>query len=88
MAAIFATAIIAIIPSVNFSGLLVPVSSLTGSGRFIGLMFPGGVVTADHGGRVRQGAGFADLWLDILVLLGFAAAFIAAAVAFLHKRSA
>lgn len=88
VAAIFATAIIAIIPSVNFSGLLVPVSSLTGSGRFIGLMFPAAWYQPITVGVFAKGLGFADLWLDILVLLGFAAAFIAAAVAFLHKRSA
>ena len=40
VAAVFATTVIAIIPTVNFSGLLVPVSSLTGQGRLIGLMFP------------------------------------------------
>jgi ABC-type multidrug transport system permease subunit len=40
VAAVFATSVIAIIPTVNFSGLLVPVSSLTGAGRLIGLMFP------------------------------------------------
>lgn len=88
VAAIFATAIIAIIPSVNFSGLLVPVSSLTGSGRFIGLMFPAAWYQPVTVGVFAKGLGFADLWLDILVLLAFAAGFIAAAVAFLHKRSA
>ena len=40
VAAVFATTVLAIIPTVNFSGLLVPVSSLTGQGRLIGLMFP------------------------------------------------
>jgi ribosome-dependent ATPase len=38
VAAVFATTVIAIIPTVNFSGLLVPVSSLTGGGRLIGLI--------------------------------------------------
>ena len=33
VAAVFATTILAVIPTVNFSGLLVPVSSLTGQGR-------------------------------------------------------
>ncbi|MEK1851556.1 MAG: ribosome-associated ATPase/putative transporter RbbA, partial [Phyllobacterium sp.] len=40
VAAVFATTVLAIIPTVNFSGLLTPVSSLTGAGRVIGLMFP------------------------------------------------
>ena len=40
VAAVFATTVLAVIPTVNFSGLLVPVSSLSGQGRLIGLMFP------------------------------------------------
>ena len=40
VAAVFATAIIALIPTSQFSGLLVPVSSLSGAGRAIGLAFP------------------------------------------------
>ena len=40
VAAVFATTVLSVIPTVNFSGLLVPVSSLTGQGRLIGLMFP------------------------------------------------
>src|SRR5436190_12022035 len=40
VAAVFTTTVLCIIPVVNFSGLLVPVSSLTGQGRLIGLLFP------------------------------------------------
>src|SRR5262249_27218118 len=40
VSAVFATMVIAIIPAVNFSGLLVPVSSLSGGGRLFGLGFP------------------------------------------------
>ena len=40
VAAVFATAILSIIPAVNFSGLMVPVASLSGGGRIIGMSFP------------------------------------------------
>ena len=40
VAALFVTSVISIIPAVNFSGLLVPVSSLSESGRLFGLAFP------------------------------------------------
>ena len=40
LAAIFVVAVVSIIPAVNFSGLLVPVSSLSPIGRLIGLAFP------------------------------------------------
>ncbi|MEW6123764.1 MAG: ribosome-associated ATPase/putative transporter RbbA [Pseudomonadota bacterium] len=88
VAAIFATAIIAIIPAVNFSGLMVPVSSLTGSGRFIGLLFPAAWYQPITVGVFAKGLGFSDLWREILVLLLFGAAFIAASVVALRKRSA
>ncbi len=42
VAAVFATTVLSVIPTANFSGLLVPVSSLTGQGRMIGLLFPAG----------------------------------------------
>ena len=36
----FATAILSIVPAVNFSGLFAPVSSLSGGAKIIGLTFP------------------------------------------------
>jgi ribosome-dependent ATPase len=35
--AVFATAILSIVPAVNFSGLLAPVSSLSGGAKILGL---------------------------------------------------
>jgi ribosome-dependent ATPase len=40
VAAVFATTILSIVPAVNFSGLLAPVSSLSGGGRLLGVGFP------------------------------------------------
>ncbi|OYY09866.1 MAG: multidrug ABC transporter ATP-binding protein [Rhizobiales bacterium 35-68-8] len=88
VAAIFATAIITIIPAVNFSGLMVPVSSLTGSGRMIGLAFPSAWYQPVTTGVFAKGLGFADVWPEICVLLLFCAGFLTAAVFSLKKRSA
>jgi ribosome-dependent ATPase len=88
IAAIFATAIIAIIPAVNFSGLLVPVSSLSGSGRLMGLAFPSAWYQPVSVGVVAKGLGFAELWLDMLVIALFGLGFIVAAIIALRKRSA
>jgi ribosome-dependent ATPase len=88
VAAIFATAIIAIIPAVNFSGLLVPVSSLSGGGRLMGLAFPSAWYQPVSVGVVAKGLGFADLWLDMLVIGLFGLGFIAAAIVALRKRGA
>jgi len=59
-----------IIPTVNFSGLLVPVSSLTGQGRIIGLMFPA-AGTSRSPLAPSPRLGFSDLWFNTLVLAAF-----------------
>jgi ribosome-dependent ATPase len=86
VAAVFATTVISIIPTVNFSGLLVPVSSLTGQGRFIGLMFPMAWFQPISVGTFTKGLTFSDLWSNALVLVLFAVAYFAAAVAILKKQ--
>lgn len=86
VAATFATAIIAIVPAVNFSGLLVPVSSLSGSGRLIGLGFPSGWYQQISVGTFTKDLGFAELWQNHLALFGFALFFIAVAVVALRKQ--
>jgi ribosome-dependent ATPase len=88
IAAFFATAIIAMIPSMNFSGLLVPVSSLTGSGRLLGLVFPSSWFHQISIGTFTKGLGFHELWLELLMLGAFGIIFIAAAAVALRKQEA
>ena len=68
VAAVFATTVLAVIPTVNFSGLLVPVSSLTGQGRLIGLMFPAAWFQPISVGTFTKGLSYSDLWFNALVL--------------------
>lgn len=86
VAATFATAIIAIIPAVNFSGLLVPVSSLSGSGRVIGLGFPSSWYQQISVGTFTKGLGFAELWQNQIALAGFAVFFIGVSILALNKQ--
>src|SRR6516225_8776235 len=86
VAAVFATTVISIIPTVNFSGLLVPVSSLTGQGRLIGLMFPMAWFQPISVGTFTKGLTFSDLWSNALVLVLFAVAYFVAAVVVLRKQ--
>lgn len=86
VAAVFATSIIAIIPAVNFSGLLVPVASLSGGARLIGLGFPSAWYQPISIGAFTKGLGFADLWPNLIVLLLFAVTLIGAAALFLNKQ--
>lgn len=86
VAATFAAAVIAIIPAVNFSGLLVPVSSLSGSGRLIGLAFPSAWYQQISVGTFTKSLGFAELWQNHLMLAGFAVFFVAVSILALRKQ--
>jgi ribosome-dependent ATPase len=86
VAAVFATTVIAIIPTVNFSGLLVPVSSLTGAGRAIGLAFPAAWFQPISVGTFTKGLGFSELWFNALVLAIFAVGYLIAAHIVLRKQ--
>lgn len=86
VAAVFATAVIAMIPSVNFSGLLVPVSSLSGSGRALGLAFPSAWFQQISIGAFTKGLGMDRLWVNLLVLAVFGGLFIGAATILLKKQ--
>ena len=86
VAAVFATTVLSIIPTVNFSGLLVPVSSLTGPGRIIGLMFPAAWFQPISVGTFTKGLSYSDLGLNALVLALFALGYLIAAHTFLRKQ--
>ena len=86
VAAVFATTVIALIPVVNFSGLLVPVSSLTGAGRLIGLAFPAAWFQPISVGTFTKGLTFSDLGLNALVLAAFFLVSFTASHIFLQKQ--
>lgn len=68
IAAIFATTLATIIPSVQFSGMLDPVSSLQGAGAVIGQVFPASHFVTISRGVFSKGLEFADLGPDLLAL--------------------
>ena len=86
VAAVFGTTCIALIPTVSFSGLLVPVSSLSGAGRAIGLGFPSSWFQQISVGAFTKGLGFPELWLNHLALAIFAVLFIGVAALVLRKQ--
>lgn len=86
IAATFAAAIISIIPAINFSGLLMPVSSLSGGGRLAGLLFPSGWYEQISVGTFTKGLGLAELWPNHLVLIVFFVAFTATSILALNKQ--
>ncbi|WP_417678820.1 ribosome-associated ATPase/putative transporter RbbA [Pseudodonghicola sp.] len=88
VSAVFATAVIAIIPTVNFSGLIVPVSSLQWGGRMLGLSFPGAWYQPASVGSFVKGFGWSDLTVNALVIAGFALLYLALAVLATRKQEA
>ncbi|MFJ5487824.1 ABC transporter permease [Hansschlegelia beijingensis] len=87
IAAIFGTALLTMIPALQFSGIIEPVSSLEGAGRFIGDVFPATYFVTISRGTFSKGLGFDDLWRS-LVPLGIAApVMIALACALLRKQA-
>jgi len=88
VSAVFATIVLAIIPAVNFSGLLVPVSSLSGGGRVLGLGFPSAWYQPISVGTFTKGLGFGDLWSNLMMLAVFFVLYLVAAKLILRKQEA
>jgi ribosome-dependent ATPase len=88
IAAIFAAPILVIIPAMNFSGLMSPVSSLTGGAKVMGYGFPAAYFHGISVGAFTKALGFADLAGSYLALSGFIAAFFILARIFLRTQEA
>lgn len=86
IAAIFATPIIAMAPSLNFSGALTPVSSLGTVERLFGQTFPTAWFQQIDVGAFTKGLGFAELWQYHIALVIFATVYIGAARLALSKQ--
>lgn len=69
IAAIFGTAIVTLLPAIQFSGLLNPVSSLEGVGAMIGNMYPTSHFLTISRGVFSKGLGLADLYGYFIPLL-------------------
>ena len=72
IAALFGTAILTFLPATQFSGMMVPVSSLSGFPAFMGHIFPMTYFVPICVGTYTKGLGFADLigrlgWLSLFV---------------------
>jgi ribosome-dependent ATPase len=88
VAAIFGTAIICMILGVNFSGLLYPVSTLTGSGYWIGLGFPASWFQLISLGCFTKGLGVGSFTSSYAVLTAFSALYLLGARLLLGKQEA
>ncbi len=88
VAAIFGTAIICLVPSVNFSGLLYPISTLTGAGYWVGVGFPSSWFQIVSLGCFTKGLGLASFAANYVVLAAIAALYLIGARLLLRKQEA
>jgi ribosome-dependent ATPase len=88
VAAVFATAILSIVPAVNFSGLFAPVSSLSGGAKILGLTFPSAWYQPVTVGVFAKALGMSDLWQNIASIAVIALAYLVLSLVLLRKQEA
>ena len=86
IAAILGTMIITSLPTIQFSGLIVPRSSLDGSAALMGMLFPAGHFLDIAVGTFTKALDVRQLWPQCLALLGFFAAFTGLSLIMLKKQ--
>jgi len=69
IAAIFGTALATMLPAIQFSGIVNPVSSLEGLAAMIGRTYPTGPFVLISRGTYGKALGLADLWPQYIPLL-------------------
>lgn len=88
IAAVFGTAIVTLLPAIQFSGLIYPVSSLEGAGKFIGSIYPTSHFLIISRGVFSKGLNIADLWGYFIPLLITIPVLLALCVSLLKKQEA
>lgn len=86
IAAIFGTSLATMLPAVQFSGLINPVSSLEGLAWWIGHSYPTGPFLTISRGTYSKALGLVDLWPSFLPLLAIIPLLTVATVMLLKKQ--
>ena len=85
-AAIFAAAIITMLPAIQFSGMYAPVSSLAGAARLLSRLFPSTYFQAISVGTFTKALGFGALWRNFVAMAITAILYFSISVALLQKQ--
>lgn len=88
IAAILGTMIITSLPTIQFSGLIVPRSSLDGAAAVMGMLFPAGYFLDIAVGTYTKALDIRQLWPQCLALFGFFLGFTGLSLAMLKKQEA
>jgi ribosome-dependent ATPase len=88
IAAILGTMIITSLPTIQFSGLIVPRSSLEGAAAVMGMLFPAGYFLDITVGTFTKALDLRQLWPQCLALFGFFLGFTGLSLIMLKKQEA
>jgi ribosome-dependent ATPase len=86
IAALFGTAILTVLPAVQFSGMMTPVDTLSGVAALMGRLFPMSYYLPICVGAFTKSLGFAELWPTILELAVFIPALTLLSLLLLRKQ--
>ncbi|RTE66189.1 ABC transporter ATP-binding protein/permease [Amphritea opalescens] len=86
VAAVFATSVLLIMPTISFSGLVQPTSTTEGIGHIIGLLWPATYYMHLSVAAFTKGLGLSDLMGDVLVLSLSGPLLVVMAAVFLKKQ--
>ncbi len=86
IAALIGTAVVTVTPAVQFSGMVQPVSSLSGAAAVMGYTFPMTYFLRIAMGTFTKGLGFADLYGSLVSLALFIPALTLLSLVFLRKQ--
>src|SRR5690606_20398604 len=87
IAAIFGTAILTLLPAVQYSGMIDPVSSLQGAGAVIGQIYPTTHFITISRATFSKALGFGDLTSSFVALLIAIPVLLTASVLLLKKQA-
>jgi ribosome-dependent ATPase len=86
VAALTSAAILTLVPTVSFSGLTRPVSSLEGPGAFIGQIFPASYFITLCRGAFSKGLEFHELLPQLLAIAAFTPVYVMVSLVLLRKQ--
>jgi ribosome-dependent ATPase len=86
IAAVAGAAILTLVPTVSFSGLIHPVASLEGLAAIAGRIFPASYFITLCRGAFSKGLGFHELLPDMLAIAAFAPVYVLLSLALLRKQ--
>jgi len=86
VAAIMAASLLSMMPTIQFSGLIQPISTLSDTGQLIGTLWPASYFMHLSVGSYTKGLSLMQVMPDLLALLTFVPVFMGAAVLLLRKQ--